>query len=285
MSRKDISKRAGIYGFTLIELLVVLSIIALLLSILLPSLGRVKEAAKRAVCASNLRQLTLAWTMYATENNDALCSPDTDCLSDGCWVIDGAGLEDNLLIGTIPAIEKGVLWPYTQLIKLYECQSARTFPSVHRRPDRLRDYSISRSMGYPLKVWYDDKPCRSFATLSEIPNPSKKMAFIEADGGLRGSPWTNRYSLLQAFWALAGDTDTPQWKFERNPDGVPWNIITARHNQGCNLSFADGHVDYWKYKDRRTIQLAVEETDRQDEIEFSTENPDLDYMVTLLKGP
>ena len=54
-------------GFTLIELLVVIAIIALLVSILLPSLSRAKEAAKMAVCASSLRGIGMAATMYASD--------------------------------------------------------------------------------------------------------------------------------------------------------------------------------------------------------------------------
>lgn len=57
-------------GFTLIELLVVISIIALLVSILMPSLGAAREQAKLVTCSSNLRQLGLAIFMYADEYNN-----------------------------------------------------------------------------------------------------------------------------------------------------------------------------------------------------------------------
>jgi len=57
-------------GFTLIELLVVMVIIALLVGLLLPALGRAKEEAKKTQCRSNLRQIGLAATMYATDNKD-----------------------------------------------------------------------------------------------------------------------------------------------------------------------------------------------------------------------
>lgn len=56
-------------GFTLIELLVVVAIITLLMAILLPSLGRAREQAKAVACVSNLRQLGMAFQIYAGENN------------------------------------------------------------------------------------------------------------------------------------------------------------------------------------------------------------------------
>jgi prepilin-type N-terminal cleavage/methylation domain-containing protein len=56
-------------GFTLIELLVVISIIALLLSILLPSLAKVKESSKRLVCQSNIRQMIIPQFSYASSND------------------------------------------------------------------------------------------------------------------------------------------------------------------------------------------------------------------------
>src|SRR3569623_979939 len=58
-------------GFTLVELLVVISIIAVLISILLPALGRARSYSMRAVCQSNLHQMGVALINYATENKGA----------------------------------------------------------------------------------------------------------------------------------------------------------------------------------------------------------------------
>ncbi|MHB1157855.1 MAG: type II secretion system protein, partial [Phycisphaerales bacterium] len=59
-----------LHGFTLVELLVVVSIIALLLAVLLPALGKAKRAAKLTVCTSQLHQIGLAFVMYSQDNNN-----------------------------------------------------------------------------------------------------------------------------------------------------------------------------------------------------------------------
>jgi len=252
-------------AFTLVELLVVVAIISMLMSITLPALERARKAGKRIGCFSNLRQLTLAWIMYAIDNDDRLCSAGTywnhppgswPVLGTDHWVGDGPhlpGPESNPLGNTENAIKDGVLWPYTQkTLGVYWCPS----DSIKR----LRSYSMSNSMGGRVR-----DNVRPFRKLGEIWTPAERMVFIDAGG----DSW-----LEDGFWPIQRTGRKWRWRIRK------FNMITARHTCGCNLAFSDGHCEFWRWNDL-TIRFFK---GRINELDASKDNPDLHRMAHLLKG-
>jgi len=110
-------------GFTLIELLVVIAIIAILAAILFPVFAQAREAARKASCTSNLKQMGTAWMMYVTDADERYptASPPTwnscpemkDRGSFGGWI-------GNLLM------------PYTKNSAIYQCPSNAQLSGVNR---------------------------------------------------------------------------------------------------------------------------------------------------------
>ena len=110
-------------AFTLVELLVVIGIIALLISILLPALGRAQEQSKRILCLNNHKQLILATRMYADEWKNALPFVNSNSRETGggwtapgwlYWAARGKSNPDDHL-------QHGVLWKYLRNVKIYRC--------------------------------------------------------------------------------------------------------------------------------------------------------------------
>jgi len=209
-------------GFTLIELLVVIAIIALLMAILIPALNRAREQGKRAACLHNLKGLVLAWIMYSDDN-------------DGRLVRGNAGNDDGWVrrIGTLPieepieeqldAIRNGLLFEYAKMAKLYRCPVAKR--------NEMRTYSTVHSMNGAKFTGSGDV----YKKLSEIRRPGERLVFLDD----YGEDW-------DACWAVW--YTQPSW----------WNPIPMRHHGGTTLAFADGHCEWWGWRDQRTIDYGNE---------------------------
>ncbi len=237
-----------------------MSIIMMLMSIMLPSLSQAREMAQRVVCQSNIRNLTLAWGFYAGDNDEKICSADTGWNTAGLanWVADGPVDSLNTVGGTNKAIEDGALWRYTsETFGIYRCGSDMS--------DRPRSYSISRMMnGKTCNCEHDNvKPVH---TMIEIKSPSNKMVFVGAE---------SRTKWIEGSFCPVQQIDAvpPKW-FSRESRN-----ITGRHADGVNLSYADFHCGYIKYKDRRTVGLANWEIDAE---AASGDNVDLDQYIQMM---
>jgi prepilin-type N-terminal cleavage/methylation domain-containing protein/prepilin-type processing-associated H-X9-DG protein len=224
------------HGFTLIELLVVIAIIAILASLLLPVLSRVKVKGQSIKCVNNLKQLGLAWTMYPDDNNDVLPLNDVIDLSPpnlpyfqsttNSWVAGCANLDTN-----DAKIKLGTLFPYAGSSGVYKCPADKS--TVLNKPQlpRTRHYSMSGSMGDV------DPSYPSFRKFSDIkvPSPSKAFVFIDEHPAFDGDGYFYVRPPGTWFW---------------------WSFPDARHQDGANLSFADGHVAHWPWYEPNTIKIS-----------------------------
>ena len=242
-------------GFTLIELLVVIAIIALLMAILMPALQRAREQGRRAVCLNYLKTLTLGWIMYADENDDrivngeAYWAPTADPAApvptsgphkgEPYWVGNDCASgfaqgEQRPLDIQMQAIRVGALFPYCKAEKVYRC------------PTGIRGEMRTYSTGYGMNGCFDatgtyigNRGVRVGRTVlmvkkrSEIsvPAPAYRLVFLD-EGQISPDSYAIHYV-------------SPRW----------WDPPFVRHGNGTNVSFADGHSDYWKYRGAETIRV------------------------------
>lgn len=235
-------------GFTLIELLVVIAVIAVLIAILLPALRSVKRQAQSLVCASNIRQLSLGFTMYQQDNNffpygikdiEPTMAPPPDGFP-GFATHDKLGMWwFNYLQNVIDIeLESGsALW----------CPSKKE-TSINKKYNVLcSNYGVNRSIckdaygvtGSPFK----GMPLR----FSQIRNPAS--TFLVGDSG---------YSLIS--WQAAVESSNPPFENHMRLDSfyIPglslnetrselWHnedAILGRHpSKKINIGFVDGHME------------------------------------------
>lgn len=229
-------------AFTLIELLAVIAIIAILAALLLPALSRAKNHARTIACLNNLKQLQYCWHIYAHENQDVLCpnvdfgvlAPVPAMGGDLSWCPGNARYDTNTL-----NIEVGALFPYNRSVGIYHCpadfSTVETASQEKLSQPRNRSYNMSQSVNGYRGPAVTSEPVKlsSFRKSSEIREPGPARLFVLIDE----HPNTMRSAVFHTsfpsvIWEIAHWGDMP----------------SDRHNRGAGLSFADGHVERWRWK-------------------------------------
>src|SRR4051812_36416758 len=123
-------------GFTLVELLVVIGIIALLISILLPSLGKAQEQAKRTQCLNNLKQIYAFTIMYAAENKDYVPIGHLGSVGSG-WQTNYVIYQGNLKKFTLYGLMVGETGPVRKTPQVLYCPSQTHPVHLYSTPDNL----------------------------------------------------------------------------------------------------------------------------------------------------
>ena len=203
-------------GFTLIELLVVIAIIAILAAILFPVFGRARENARRSSCQSNLKQIGLGFAQYTQDYDERLPNSQDGggtptAAPNASWNYFNSGKFDMSL---------GSIYPYVKSTQIFSCPSDTAGQANNNSyAGNACAFSQTATTIAPYTANF-----RTGLALAQFEDTSKWMLLAE-----EGSPTVNSSTTDDGYLTMGAGND-----------------FSARHLDGSNLAFMDGHVKWYR---------------------------------------
>ncbi|MDR3710648.1 MAG: prepilin-type N-terminal cleavage/methylation domain-containing protein [Capsulimonadaceae bacterium] len=228
-------RNQGTAGFTLIELLVVIAIIAILAAILFPVFATAREKARQSTCASNLKQIGLAYVQYMQDYDETTLLA---CYTGSTTTLCGGSGQ---AYGTTPG---WCLAPYIKSGQVWHCPSD-SLSDQTVITNTATGYGGYADVSYTYNFWFMEMSDKHYVS-DAIPFPltSSELRTPSADAILFDG-WGNQGASWAWFFNNSGAIDTriagsSAYNF-RNP--VQTGI--TGHSQGGNAAYADGHVKWY----------------------------------------
>ena len=211
MNRQRREEWNGVHGaFTLIELLVVIAIIAILASMLLPSLGRARDKAKEVNCAVNLKQVALCQSLYIDDYNDGIAPALDDNIE--CWIAylgNKSGIMKSPALVSCPLITLGMGG-----VSMVDSSFFTGGLGDQNAAKYVLGYTENGYLSYDH--WYS-----GWNKAGAFKSPSKTVMNFDTN-------YVSANNYVVAYW---------EWC------NLGYDYSSCfRHNGGCNFSFLDGHV-------------------------------------------
>lgn len=233
-------------AFSRIDLVSIMGVLGIFALMQVCLFARSSHESAGTSCRNNLRRLTLAWQLYADDNGGKLLGAaasgsGTPGWSGGEWL--DIPSNDPAEYDPALSIQQSPLWRYAPDHRIWKCPADFTFAINATNSEavpRVRSYSMNNWMGGPgWGASESSGPWKVFSRMADLTDPGPSKTFLLID--------EHEQSINDAYFVvdMSGYPNLPNL----------WTIVdypADRHSNGANLSFADGHVEAWIWKDART---------------------------------